>query len=165
MLIFTIDLSFEIQSIMKKISLFTLLICTIFAVNAQTTDDEIDYIQALFGMEKRLAVKNFMILEDSEKENFWKLYDEYEIIRKDYGKLRIKLLDIFVEQYDKMSDEESDLWMKSIIDLRKKNEKLIESYYKKIRKVCSASVAMQFYQVESYVLAGIRYQILESVPF
>ena len=64
-----------------------------------------------------------------------------------------------------MSDEESDIWMKSVIDLRKKNEKLIEKYYKKIRKACSPSVAMQFFQIENYVLAGIRYQILESVPF
>jgi len=41
----------------------------------------------------------------------------------------------------------------------------IEKYYKKIRKSCSSTVSMQFYQIESYILAGIRYQILESVPF
>ncbi len=82
-----------------------------------------------------------------------------------YGKERIILLDKFIENFESMSDEESDVWMNSVLSLRDKNEKLIETYYKKIRKTCSPSVAMKFYQIESYVLAGIRYQILESVPF
>ncbi len=150
---------------MKKLSILIFLFLAVFALNAQTTEEEIDYIQAIFGMEKRAAVKDFVMLEDSEKDAFWSLYDEYEIIRKEYGKERIKLLNTFAERFDKMSDEESDVWMKSIMNLRKKNEKLIETYYKKMRKACSASVAMQFYQIESYVLAGIRFQILESVPF
>ena len=150
---------------MKKLAILCCLLLAAFTVKAQTTDDEIEYIQALFGMEKRTAVKEFIVLEDSEKDNFWRLYDEYEIQRKDYGKQRIQLLDKFVDKFDVMSDEESDIWMKSVIYLRKQNEKLIETYYKKIRKSCSPVVAMKFYQVESYVLAGIRFQILESVPF
>jgi len=64
-----------------------------------------------------------------------------------------------------MTDAESETWMKSVIALRKKNEKLIEKYYRKIAKDCSPSVGMQFYQIESYLLAGIRFQILESMPF
>jgi hypothetical protein len=55
--------------------------------------------------------------------------------------------------------------MKSVISLRERNEKLIETYYKRILKDCSPVVAMQFYQLESYVMAGIRFQILENVPF
>ena len=81
------------------------------------------------------------------------------------GKERIELLDRFVLEYESMSDQESDKWMKSVISLRKRNEKLIEKYYKILAKECSPVVAMQFYQLESYVLAGIRFQILENVPF
>ena len=142
-----------------------MLIFSAFGSSAQTTEDEIDYMQAIFGMEKRAALQNFLIFEEGEEAAFWKLYDEYELTRKVYGKERIKLLNKFTESFDKMSDEESNVWMNSVIALRKKNEKLIESYYKKVRKECSASVAMQFYQLESYVLAGIRFQILESLPF
>ena len=150
---------------MKRIILFALIMGSGIAASAQSVNDEIDYMQAIFGMEKRAAVMNFVNFEEGEESTFWKLYDEYEIIRKEYGKQRFLLLNNFVENFDKMSDEESEVWMRSVIDLRKRNEKLIESYYKKIRKNCSASLAMQFYQIESYVLAGIRFQILESVPF
>jgi hypothetical protein len=64
-----------------------------------------------------------------------------------------------------MTDQESIIWMKSVLSLRDKNEKLIAQYYKKILKECSPTVAMKFYQIESYVLSGIRFQILENVPF
>ena len=150
---------------MKKTIVLLVFLSAVFATNAQTTNDEIEYIQAIFGMEKRAAVKDFIVLEDAFKDDFWRLYDEYEFERKDYGKQRIQLLDRYVDSYDKMTDKQSDVWMKSVISLRQRNEKLIETYYKKIRKVCSPTVAMQFYQIESYLLAGIRFQILESVPF
>jgi len=150
---------------MKRLSIFSIMFLLFGLANAQTSDEEIDYIQAMFGMEKRAAVKDFISLEEAERDAFWKYYDEYEAKRKVLGKERIILLDKFVEQYETMSDQQSDAWMTSVLSLRKKNEKLIEVYYKKIRKTCTPSVAMKFYQIESYILAGIRYQILESVPF
>lgn len=150
---------------MKNIFLVLVLCMSFGAVNAQTSNDEIDYIQAIFGMEKRAAVKEFIELEASYADAFWEKYDAYEASRKVYGKERIVLLDKFAEKYDSMSDQESVEWMKAVLSLRDKNEKLIKVYYKKILKECSPSVAMNFYQIESYILSGIRFQILESVPF
>jgi len=150
---------------MKKLSIILSVFLSFGALSAQTSNEEIDYIQAMFGMEKRAAVKEFIILKDSEVKVFWEKYDEYEVTRKVYGKERILLLDKFAEQYDSMTDQESMMWMKSVLSLRDRNEKLIEKYYKQILKECSPSVAMNFYQIESYILAGIRFQILENVPF
>ena len=150
---------------MKKLFLIIVLFLSLGALNAQTSNDEIDYIQAIFGMEKRAAVKEFIVLEDSYADAFWEKYDAYEVIRKAYGKERIVLLDKFAEKYDKMNDKESEDWMKAVLSLRDKNEKLIKVYYKKILKECSPTVAMNFYQIESYILSGIRFQILENVPF
>jgi len=150
---------------MKKLTILLVFILSGIALNAQTTNEEIDYIQAIFGMEKRTAVKEFITLKASEEAAFWMNYDEFEIKRKVYGKERIELLDKFAQKYDTMSEQESEVWMKSVMELRDKNEKLIAKYYKKMAKECSPIVAMQFYQIESYILAGIRFQILENVPF
>ena len=150
---------------MKKLAIIVILSLAFISLNAQTSNEEIDYIQAMFGMEKRAAVKEFIELSDTETNAFWKNYDEYEGLRKIMGKERIELLDKFVLGYESMTDQESIEWMKSVMSLRQRNEKLIEKYYKKILKECSPVAAMQFYQVESYVLAGIRFQILENVPF
>ena len=150
---------------MKRLSIIVMLSLALFTLKAQTTNEEIDYIQAMFGMEKRTAVKDFIVLSDAEATAFWKNYDAYEITRKEMGKERIELLDKFVMEFESMTEEESIEWMKAVMSLRDRNEKLIEKYYKKILKECSPMVAMQFYQVESYVLAGIRFQILENAPF
>ena len=150
---------------MKNLFLILVLFLSLGAINAQTSNEEIDYIQAIFGMEKRAAVKEFIVLEDSFADAFWKNYDAYEVIRKAYGKERIVLLDKFTEKFDSMNDQESEVWMKAVLSLRDKNEKLIKVYYKKILKECTSTVAMNFYQIESYILSGIRFQILENVPF
>ena len=150
---------------MKNLFLILVLLFSIGALNAQTSNDEIDYIQAIFGMEKRAAVKEFIVLDDSFAAAFWEKYDTYEVRRKAYGKERIVLLEKFVEEHDSMNDKESEEWMKAVLSLRDKNEKLIKVYYKKILKDCSPSVAMNFYQIESYILSGIRFQILENMPF
>lgn len=150
---------------MKKVVFLASFVLLSISVFSQSTQEEVEYMEALFGMEKRAAIRGFIVLEGDEGERFWNLYDEYELTRREYGKQRIRLLESSVERFDTFSDEECDRWMKEVMDLRKKNEILIEKYYKKIRKGCSAPVAMQFYQVESYILAGIRFQILESLPF
>jgi len=150
---------------MKKLSIVLMLGLAFITLKAQTTNEEIDYIQAMFGMEKRTAVEDFIVLSDAEETAFWKNYDAYEIMRKEMGKERIELLDKFLLEFESMTEQESTEWMKSVMSLRSRNEKLIEKYYKKILKECSPIVAMQFYQLESYVLAGIRFQILENAPF
>jgi len=150
---------------MKKLAFILLLLIPAGFISGQTSDDEIEYIQAIFGMEKRAAIQEFIEFKEGEAAAFWKNYDEYEVKRKEYGKERIFLLEKFVNEYPIMTDAESAVWMKSVISLRKKNEKLIEKYYKLISKECSPVLGMQFYQIESYVLAGIRYQILENMPF
>jgi len=65
---------------MKRLAIFLFLLVPAALINAQTSDDEIEYIQAIFGMEKRAAVKDFIELKESESTAFWNLYDEYETI-------------------------------------------------------------------------------------
>ena len=150
---------------MKRISVVLIFVLAFITLKAQTSSEEIDYVQAMFGMEKRAAVKEFIELSDAEAKAFWKNYDAYEVTRKEMGKERIELLEKFVLEFDQMTDQESIKWMKSVMSLRERNEKLIEKYYKLLVKECSPLIAMQFYQIESYVLAGIRFQILENAPF
>ena len=46
-----------------------------------------------------------------------------------------------------------------------KQDKLIDKYYARVKKVTSPIVAMRFYQLEGYLLTAIRLEILESIPF
>ena len=150
---------------MKK---YILIITTVFMVSyafAQSNKEEVDLIQAAFGMDKKAALAEFIKPDETQKAAFWKLYDEYETQRKELGKQRIALLVQYAEQYQTMTSEQADAWTKKVMDLQKKTDNLIATYYTKILKISDGIVATQFYQFENYVLTVIRTQILIEIPF
>jgi hypothetical protein len=147
----------------KTILLLTALFLTAL-VSAQSNKEEIDLMQSSFGMEKKAMVAEFVQVDPAQKDVFWKLYDEYETARKSLGQERIKLLTQYTEGYTKFTNESAEAWTKKVIDLSSKTDALIITYYTKIKKVTNPIVALQFYQVEGYILSGIRVSLLESLP-
>jgi hypothetical protein len=150
---------------MRKITLLMIALTIAIAGYSQTNKEEVDFIQAAFGMEKKAIVANYCHPAELQKDAFWKLYDEYEIARKENAKKRIELLKQYAQQYATMTDEQADVWTKEVIKLSAATDKLIVTYYNKIKKVTSPIVATQFYQIEGYILTAIRMEILDRVPF
>lgn len=150
---------------MKKITLLFFALALGFATYAQSNKEEVDLYQAAFGMDKKAVVANFVHPTAAQKDAFWKLYDEYETQRKENGKKRIDLLKQYAEQYNTMTDEQADAWTNEVIKLQTATDKLIVTYYNKIKKVTSPIVATQFYQIENYILTTIRMEVLDKVPF
>ena len=150
---------------MKKYIL--LIIASLMATftYAQSNKEEVDMIQAAFGMDKKAAVAEFVKPSASQKDAFWKLYDEYETQRKELGKQRIVLLNEYAEKYATMTSDQADAWSKKVMELQKKTDNLITTYYGKIKGISDGIVATQFYQFESYVLSVIRASVLEAIPF
>jgi hypothetical protein len=150
---------------MKK---YILIAVTLFAVSfayAQSNKEEIDFMQAAFGMDKKAIVNDFVHPSAAQKDAFWKLYDEYETQRKELGKQRIELLEQYADQYQKMTSEQADAWTKKVIALQQKTDKLIADYYNKVKVKSDGIVATQFYQIENFILTAIRAEVLEAVPF
>lgn len=132
---------------------------------AQSNKEEVDLVQAAFGMDKKAAVAEFVKPSPAQKDAFWKIYDEYETKRKDLGRQRITLLEQYANQYKTLSSDQADAWTKKVIDLQKKTDDLIATYYGKVKAVSDGIVATQFYQIENYILIAIRAQILDAIPF
>jgi hypothetical protein len=132
---------------------------------AQSNKEEVDLMQAAFGMDKKAVVTEFVTPAASQKDAFWKLYDEYETQRKDLGRQRIALLEEYAGKYQTMTSEQADAWTKKVMALQKKTDALIATYYGKVKSISDGIVATQFYQIENYILAGIRAEILDQIPF
>ncbi len=150
---------------MKKITLLLLSIFTFAFANAQSNKEEIDLMQSIFGMEKKAMVAEFVTVAPGHADAFWALYDEYELARKELGVTRLKLLDQYISNYDNLTAEAADKWTAEVVSLGKATDKLLNSYYKKVKKVTNPVVALQFYQLESYILSAIRVSVLEVLPF
>ena len=150
---------------MKKVILLVSALILTAGIKAQSNKEEIDLMQSVYGMEKKAMVEEFVKVDPAQKAAFWQVYDEYETARKDLGKRRIELLEQYADSYDRLTNETADAWTKEVLDLSKKTDALIVSYYNKIKKVTNPIVALQFYQIEGYILSGIRLKILGEIPF
>ena len=149
---------------MLKQLLFLFAIFTFsIGMTGQGSQDELQLMQSLYGMEKRDIVSEFIELNDSQEQEFWLLYDEYEVKRKDIGKERFKLLTSYVDDYGQVKPQDADNFMKQAIPLRIKSDKLVDNYYKRIKSRTDPIVAMQFYQIENYLADVIRMELLEEI--
>ncbi|HEX5111406.1 MAG TPA: hypothetical protein VFV79_01055 [Saprospiraceae bacterium] len=149
---------------MKNLLLIALLFISALGY-AQSNKEEVDLFQSLYGMDKKSLVAEFIKLQGAQKDEFWKLYDAYEVERKAIGKDRIKLLEKYASTYATMDETMMDDIMKSAMELSSNTDKLQASYYGKIKKSVGIKPAAQFLQLESYLSAAIRAAILEEIPF
>lgn len=140
-------------------------ICLSTVAFSQSNKEDVDFIQAIYGKEKKAIVADFIKLEGAQKDAFWKLYDEYETKRKELGKKRVALLEKYAGTYSSMNDASASEITKETIKLGAETDKLIATYHKKMEKASGAKAAAQFYQIEAYFLSVIRASILESIPF
>lgn len=151
---------------MKKLTFITTIVFAMALVaKGQTNKEEIEFFQSVFGMEKKAVVAEFIQLEGTAKEAFWTRYDQYEEERKAHGQKRIALLTKYAEQYADLDDATTEKIMGEMITLGKKYNKLIDKYYKSIKKASGIKAAAQFYQLEVYFQSAIRLKIFESIPF
>jgi hypothetical protein len=130
---------------------------------AQTYSEEVDFFQSIFGMQKKEIVAEFLSIDTDNA--FWVMYDEYETKRKSMGKERLEVLLNYVENYDSLNDTKYDELISNMIKLRKGTDKLIDQYYKKIKKTSGSKIAAQFFQIETYFLSEIRTTIFEGIPY
>lgn len=149
---------------MRKIILTAFIALMSFGMQAQS-NSEVDMMQAIFGAEKMQLVAEFVKPGKEHIEAFETLYNEYEIERKELGKISIALLNEYAEKWEGMTDEQADEWMKKVLKVSADREKLVRTYYKKIKKATTPIIATQFYQVETYINTSIKAAIYESIPF
>jgi len=129
---------------------------------SQSNKEEVDLLQAKFGKTKKDIVAGFI---QPTTDAFWKVYDEYETKRKELGQQRIDLLEKYAANYGTMDDPTTDAMMKDLTKLGVKTDKLIETYYGKMKKAAGVKAAAQFVQIEVYLLSAVRVTILDNIPF
>ena len=148
-----------------KASLTTLILAVVaYTSFAQSAQTEVEIIQEAFGLDKKVAVANFMELGE-DAESFWKIYDEYEAERKELGKERIKVIADYAKSYPTISDEEILALFKRTKAFKKSFAKLQQTYFNKMKKEVGVSKAAQFWQLESYFNAMIQAEIYSQIPF
>lgn len=148
-----------------KLTLATFFLTFGFTFNlafSQSMKQDVDLIQSIFGLEKKMLVAEF--LGQGASNEFWTIYEQYEIERKILGQERLELLYLYVENYDQLTNELTDDMIKASQKLNKNQDKLIAKYTKNIKKSAGSKIAAQFYQFENYLLSWVRISVLGDIP-
>jgi hypothetical protein len=145
--------------------LAVVLTCTTFSSFSQAvSNDELDAVVTLLGVQKRDLVKELVNITAKDSASFWKVYAAFEQDQKKNRKERIQAYEKFASSYDKMDDKTADELSKSFFKNRLEQEKLLEEYYGKMKVATSASLAIQFYQAETYYITLARATIMQQLP-
>jgi len=131
---------------------------------AQTSDAEADAIVNLLHVQKLEIIQKLVPVSGKDSVAFWKIYKEYQAAVKPEAKARIRLYERTAQTYQQMSAARADSLAQQYFANRLNQEKMLETYYKKIKAATNGVIAFEFYQAEIYLLTQIRASIMQQIP-
>jgi len=138
---------------------------TLHLSNAQSIKNEVQILEASYGIEKKQIIERAMNLSGKEASTFWAIYEDYEEKRKMLGEERLFLIHDYVIAYPTLTDAN----VAEITSRCFKNDealaRLHKKYYKKVKKRLSPLKAAQFVQVEGFLEHVVRIQLQSQLPF
>lgn len=150
---------------MKKSLLIPILIfIAVSTTYSQPEKDEINYIQSIWGMEKREIVKKHMNLSDEESKAFWKVYENYEEARKELGVERIKTIADYSLNVAELTDAKAEELLLKMLSNQTQLLELESITYYQMKEVISPLKATQFIQLENILDTVLRIKIMEELP-
>lgn len=120
--------------------------------------------QSMYGMGKQELIADHMKFTEAESVIFWKIYDEYEISRKEIGKTRLANIKDYAENYEKLSNKKATQLVKGSIANLNAFTKLQDKTFKKVSKELSPIRAAQFFQIETFLENLVRARIAGEIP-
>lgn len=148
---------------MKNVLIAILCVCASTSY-AQTSDAETEAIINLLGVQKKEAIAQLVQVSGKDSVAFWKIYDDYQVANKKTAMSRIKLYEKTALSYGNMTPARADSLSKQYFVNRGEQEKMLETYYTKVKTATNAVIAFEFYQAEVYLLTQIRAQIMSQIP-
>lgn len=151
---------------MKKVLI--VMACAFFSfstVKAQSNKEDVDLIQAAFGKEKKDLVSQYMMIKGKDSVAFWKLYDEYENRRKSLGKERIKIIEDYANNYDKLTNAKAAELARAALRNDGQYVKLHSEYFEKFAKAIGGKDAAKLFQLETYLQTYVRAHVMDNIPF
>jgi hypothetical protein len=150
---------------MKKVLLVTSAIMLLATfVNAQASDPELDYIKKAYSKDKKTIVDEYMQLTVQEGAKFWAAYGAYEKSREKLAVERIKLLQQYVDNADKLTPALADKLGTAVLTNNMNLDKLNLQNFGKMKLAIGAVKAAKYMQLETYLQTTWRAMAQDMIP-
>lgn len=138
----------------KKIIAGTLISAvTLFAL----PNNELELVMISKATQKKAVVLSNMNLKDEVKENFGKLYDEYQLKLMKHRIDTLTLISNYAKSYNDMTNENADKLITEWLSVGDAQIALKKEYMGKFKKVMPSVDVIRYFQIEN------RLQLLREV--
>src|SRR5262245_8822080 len=114
--------------------------------------------------QKVAILAEIMGFTEAEGDKFWPIYREYEAEMAPLADERVDLIEQYIRDYAKVTDQAADKMARQALALEAKRQAVKAKYYDRVAKATSPSLALRFLQVEHQLLLLIDLQIASSLP-
>ncbi|GGZ80609.1 hypothetical protein [Algibacter mikhailovii] len=148
---------------MKKL---LLLVSFLFVgiTNYAQTNEYIEMARAILEKDTKEAIAEIVELDDSQKEEFWLLVNEYEDFSYFVKDKRIAIIKEYAENYENLTDEKADELINQAFDFKMEDLKLKKKYYKKMKKIIPATEAAKFIQAVNKIDDLVNAELATEIP-
>lgn len=125
---------------------------------------DIELTRAAIQVRRQALVTAAMDLEPKQAEAFWPLYREYRHEMAKVNDQYVKLLTIYAQAYDTLTDQLAAKLLRQYLDVEKGRTAAKAKYLPRFEKVLPARKVMRFFQVDNKLDAIINAELASEIP-
>jgi hypothetical protein len=114
--------------------------------------------------QKVAVLTELMALTEAEDAAFWPIYRAFEGELATLQDERASNIAQYADNYGSLTDALADTLGHKAIEINRRRDALLESYYDRVRKAVSPKAALRFLQVEHQLQLLVDLQIASSLP-
>ena len=126
---------------------------------------DLDIVKYVVTQGRRRVFENAMKLNKQESEIFWTVYAEYEQEHGQVDQKGMKLLETYLKNVSVFTNEQSIQFTDELTTLQQETIALRAKYFRILSEKLSGVTAARFYQVDDYVTAATKLDLLDNLPF
>jgi len=126
---------------------------------------DLDIVKYVVTQGRRRVFENAMKLNKQDSEIFWTVYAEYEQEHGQVDQKGMKLLETYLKNVSVFTNEQSIQFTDELAMLQLETIALRAKYFRILSEELSGVTAARFYQVDDYVTAATKLDLLDHLPF
>jgi len=146
-------------------ALIGFLLLSPWVVMAQAPSAEsMEIVREKLRADKKFFISQNMELTEAEEKVFWPTYEEYQPELMKLGERKLKLIRIFANNFESMSDEKARILLNEYLAIDGARQKVRLEFLPKFRKILPEKKVARYYQLEQKAFAIANYELAANIP-
>ena len=125
---------------------------------------DIERSRAMINDKRNTSLAFNMSFNETEREAFWPLYEQYRAAMSNVGTRRLDLIVDYANHYEEMTEDKAADLLRRAMVYEEQALTVKHLYMKKFMKILPATKVGRLYQIESRMDSAIDMKLAEGIP-